>query len=65
MERGTGNLAIGLITAALIIAAAVSMLVLQEPKIIGIPIFAFFSFLLALVLAFWLTGRTFVPVHKL
>ncbi len=65
MERGTGNLAIGLITAALIIAAAVSMLVLQEPKIIGIPIFAFFSFLLALVLALWLTGRTFVPVHKI
>ncbi len=65
MEHGSGNLAIGLITAALIIAAAVSMLVLQEPKIIGIPLFAFFSFLLALILAVWLTGRTFVPVHKI
>ncbi len=65
MEHGSGNLAIGLITAALIIAAAVSMLVLQEPKIIGIPLFAFFIFLLALILAFWLAARTFVPVHKI
>ena len=65
MEHGSGNMVFGLITAALIIAAAVSMLVLQEPKIIGIPIFAFFSFLLALILAVWLAGRTFVPVHKI
>ena len=58
VEHGSGNIAIGLMTAALIISSALVLLVIEEPKILGIPTLSFFGFITAFALGLWLVKRT-------
>jgi ubiquinone biosynthesis protein len=63
LEHGAGNIAIGLMTAALIVASALIMQVTGAPQTFGIPTISFFGFLFSAVLGIWLIRRTLFAIH--
>ena len=64
LEHSSGNIAIGLMIAAITVSSALIMQVAEESLILGIPAISFFGFSLAAVLGMWLMKRTlFVKSH--
>ena len=53
-EHGTGNIAIGMMVAALMVSSSLSMQVIKKPTILDIPALSFIGFILAILLGMWL-----------
>lgn len=58
LEHGTGNIAIGMMVAALMVSSAIIMQVITEPRVFGFPAFSLIGFVLAGILGLWLVRRT-------
>lgn len=65
IEHGAGNIAIGLMIAALIVSAALLMQIVEGPKIPGITRLSTIGFVVAGVLGAWLVRRTIFTQHGL
>ncbi len=64
LEHSSGNIAIGLMIAAITVSSALIMQVADETFLLGIPAISFFGFSLAAVLGLWLMKRTlFMKAH--
>ncbi len=64
LEHGAGNIAIGLMTAALIVSSALIMQVIDAPRTLGIPTLSLLGFSCSLALGVWLIRRTLFAIHK-
>ena len=65
LEHSSGNIAIGLMIAAITVSSALIMQVTDEAFLLDIPAISFFGFSLAALLGLWLMKRTlFIRTHS-
>src|SRR3989338_2563065 len=58
LEHSSGNIAIGLMIAAITVSSALIMQIEGGPRLWGIHYLSFYGFIVAMILGFWLVHRT-------